>query len=109
MPRIHENAGRRDDSRDVRRADVAESLAGGENQGAAEFGPETSRKMNAGPWTGLRCPVRVPALEAKQGVRADRDDDVPANSVGRPAGGDKYVARGELSDTCVHVRAGRAR
>ena len=30
--------------------------AGRENQGAAEFGPETSREMNAGPWTGLRCP-----------------------------------------------------
>ena len=58
---------------------------------AAEFGSETSREMNAGPWTALRRWVRVPALEAKQGVRAGCDDDVPADGVGRPAGGEEQV------------------
>ena len=43
--------------------------------------------FKAGPLTGLRRRVRVPAPEEKQGVRADRDDDVRAEGVARPGGG----------------------
>ena len=62
--------------------------ANGELRVSCDCARETSRGVKAGPRTGLRRRVRVPALEAKQGVRADRDDDVPADGVGRPAGGE---------------------
>jgi hypothetical protein len=45
-------------------------------------------EWKAGPWTAPRRGVRVPAPEEKQGVRADRDDDVRADGVARPAGGE---------------------
>ena len=67
--------------------------AHGENQGPAGFGRETSGEMNAGPRTGLRRQVPVPAPEQKQGVRAGRDDDVPSDGVARRAGGDEQGPR----------------
>src|SRR5450755_4899503 len=49
-------------------------------------------EWKAGPWTAPRRGVRVLAPEEKQGVRADRDDDVRADGVARLAGGDKRVS-----------------
>lgn len=92
MPWFHQNVLLHIGGFDDDGADDGTRPAGGENHGAAEFGPETSREMNAGPWTCLRRRVRVPALETKQGVRADRDDHVPADGVGRPAGGEQQDA-----------------
>jgi hypothetical protein len=60
----------------------------GETGVSADFGRETSCRVKAGPWTALRRQVRVLAPEETQGVRADRDDDVRAYGVARPAGGE---------------------
>ena len=48
--------------------------------------PLVAQKRGPGRARGPR--VRVAAPEVKQGVRADRDDDVGADRVARPAGGD---------------------
>ncbi len=62
--------------------------ARGDEQGATDFDRKTSREMNAGRPTGLWRRVRVPAPDAKQGVRADHHDAVRADDVAEPAGGE---------------------
>jgi hypothetical protein len=74
-----------------RTADDGGRLEIGENQGPVGSGRETSREMNAGPRTGLRRRVSVPAPESKEGDRADRDGDVRVDSVAKPAGGEDQV------------------
>src|SRR5450755_2677257 len=63
-------------------------------------------EWKAGPWTPPRRGVRVPAPEEKQGVRADRDDDVRADGVARPAGGDEQVRADFGQETSRSGKAG---
>ena len=81
------------------------SRASGETGVSADFGPETSRRVKAGPRTALRRRVRVPAPEEKQGVRADRDDDVRADGVARPADREEQGRGDRHRDTCVPTSA----
>jgi hypothetical protein len=62
---------------------------------------ETSRGVKAGPRTGPRRRVRVSAPEQEQGVRADRDDDIRADGVARPAGGEYEGSRADAAATCI--------
>ena len=66
--------------------------AGGELRVSCDSAQETSRGVKADPRTGPRRRVPVPSPEEKQGVQADRDDDVRADGVARPAGGEEHVA-----------------
>ena len=85
MPRIHENAVLRDDSRDVRRADVAESLAGGE--GHTRGGWERELDIGRSPTNGAIAFVDVLC----QPPSALADVDLPSSAArsalsGRPLG-----------------------
>jgi hypothetical protein len=77
----------------------------GETEVSADFGHETSRQVRAGPGSGLRRPVRVPAPDQEQGGRADHHDDAGTDSVGRPSRGE---AEGGHKTTCeARFRVGR--
>ena len=65
----------------------------GEWRVSCDSARETSRGVKAGPRTGLLRRVGVPATEGKQGVRADRGDDVRADGVAGLAVGDLQGGR----------------
>lgn len=90
VPRIHENAVLRDDDRDVRRADVAVSLAGGESLVSADLGPrDLSWRHSRTGDPSRRTPPRVHAAKAESGssvptVRSARGvDDAAMRRAGR--------------------------
>jgi hypothetical protein len=78
VPRIHQDAILRDDDRDVRRADVAESLAGGDEQGRSDLTEETSGCTKAGPSIrDANAPTLVRTVDQEQVFRAYRPLDGP--------------------------------
>jgi hypothetical protein len=93
------------DGTDDVRSDGVARPGGGETEVSADFGHETSRQVRAGPGSGLRRPVRVPAPDQEQGGRADHHDDAGTDSVGRPSRGE---AEGGHKTTCeARFRVGR--